>query len=188
MDKILLVSGSKSGTKMFQGLLEETVPAEIFYAEGSREGRVMLREHSFSLVLVVTPLKDEFGEEFARYSVQSAAGVMLVTKEEMEPAKYLALQEEGVFPFAVSMGKRMFRCGVRLLLSVHKRLCKAAPQTEALQQRIKDIRLVDRAKCMLIQYSRMTEEEAHHYIERQAMDRRLSKREIAEEILKTYDM
>ena len=137
---------------------------------------------------MVTPLKDEFGEDFARFAVQSAAGIMLITREELEPARHIAVREEGIFPFAVPMGKRMFQNAVFLLLSVHKRMCKAAPQAEALQQRIKDIRLVDRAKCMLIQYSRMTEEEAHHYIERQAMDKRVSKREIAEEILKTFDM
>ena len=46
--------------------------------------------------------------------------------------------------------------------------------------------MVDRAKAILMERNQMTEEEAHHYIERQAMDKRVSKREIAEEILKTY--
>ena len=188
MDRVLLVSGSKSGMKMFQGLLEEILSANIEKAESAKDARRLLRDMSYGLIVIVTPLKDEFGDEFARFASRTAAGVMLVTKEEMEPVKYISLQEEGIFPFSVTMGKRIFRSGVRLLLSVHKRLCKAAPQAEALQQRIKDIRLVDRAKCMLIQYSRMTEEEAHHFIERQAMDKRVPKREIAEEILKTYDM
>ena len=49
------------------------------------------------------------------------------------------------------------------------------------------MRLVDRAKCALIQYRQMTEPEAHKYIERQAMDTRQSRRRIAEDILQTFE-
>ena len=43
-----------------------------------------------------------------------------------------------------------------------------------------------RAKWLLVSELKMTEPNAHHYIEKQAMDRCVSKREIAEEIIKTY--
>ena len=33
----------------------------------------------------------------------------------------------------------------------------------------------------------MHEQEAHYYIEKQAMDMRLSRREVAEHIIRTYD-
>ena len=56
-----------------------------------------------------------------------------------------------------------------------------------LQKKIEEIRLVDRAKCVLIQYLNMTEAEAHRYIEKQAMDMRKTKKTIAENILNTYD-
>ena len=56
-----------------------------------------------------------------------------------------------------------------------------------LQQKIEEIRLVDRAKCALIQYLNLTEAQAHRYIEKQAMDLRLSRRQVAEAILKTYE-
>ena len=39
----------------------------------------------------------------------------------------------------------------------------------------------------LIEQLRMTESEAHYYIERQAMDMRLSRREVAENIIRSYD-
>ena len=43
---------------------------------------------------------------------------------------------------------------------------------------------MDRAKCVLIEYLKMTESEAHRFIEKQAMDMRITKREVAERILK----
>ena len=47
-----------------------------------------------------------------------------------------------------------------------------------------EIRLVNRAKWILIASRSMDEAEAHRWIEKQAMDRCLTKREIAEEIIK----
>ena len=37
-----------------------------------------------------------------------------------------------------------------------------------------------------VQYLRMSEQQAHRYIEKQAMDMRTSKKDVAENILKTY--
>ena len=55
-----------------------------------------------------------------------------------------------------------------------------------LQNKIDDIKLIDRAKCLLIQFLDVTEPEAHRFIEKQAMDKRITKKEIAEAILKKY--
>lgn len=77
----------------------------------------------------------------------------------------------------------------RLMLALHRRLLRTQkPEVSRYQDQIREIRTVDRAKCLLIQYQQMTEKEAHHYIERRAMDQRCAKREIAEKILRIYDL
>jgi response regulator NasT len=48
------------------------------------------------------------------------------------------------------------------------------------------MRLVNRAKWLLIERLHMTEADAHEYIRRQAMDRRVTQRDAAEDILRTY--
>lgn len=45
---------------------------------------------------------------------------------------------------------------------------------------------MNKAKWFLIEQLKMTEQEAHRYIEKQAMDRCVTKRVIAENILSTY--
>ena len=55
-----------------------------------------------------------------------------------------------------------------------------------LEEKMGEIRLVNRAKWLLISELKMSEPDAHHYIERQAMDCCVSKKEIAENIIKTY--
>jgi two-component system, response regulator PdtaR len=56
-----------------------------------------------------------------------------------------------------------------------------------LRQKIEDIRIIDRAKFVLISRLNLSEEEAHRAIEKQAMNMRTSRRIIAEDILKTHE-
>ena len=51
---------------------------------------------------------------------------------------------------------------------------------------MEEIRLVNRATWLLIRERNMTEPDAHRYIARQAMDRCISKRAVAVEIIRLY--
>jgi len=76
----------------------------------------------------------------------------------------------------------------KLAYSTHSRVLGYKRENIKLQSKIEEIRLVDRAKYALIQYLNMTEQQAHRYIEKQAMDMRVSKKEISEGIIRTYEM
>ena len=60
-------------------------------------------------------------------------------------------------------------------------------ENRRLREKIEELRIVERAKCVLIEHLQFTEEQAHRYIEKQAMDRRSTRRTIAESILNTYE-
>ena len=51
---------------------------------------------------------------------------------------------------------------------------------------IEELKLINRAKWLLITCLNMTEEEAHRYIGKRAMQQMCSRREIAESIIRTY--
>ena len=119
-------------------------------------------------------------------AAQTTAGVILICRPILYEEASPRLENTGVFVLSTDMGRRFFNEAVKLMAAVHKRLARAEPQAERMQQKLKDIRIVDKAKCLLIQYEGMTEEDAHRRIEKQAMNRRLPKREIAEEILASY--
>ena len=53
-------------------------------------------------------------------------------------------------------------------------------------EQLSDMKIVNRAKSMLMQYLNLTEEQAHRHIQKQAMDLRKTQRAVAEDILKTY--
>ncbi len=60
-------------------------------------------------------------------------------------------------------------------------------ETEKLQNKLDDARLISRAKLLLINRFKMSEKEAHRYIEKAAMDHSLKRRDVAISIIKTYE-
>ena len=61
-------------------------------------------------------------------------------------------------------------------------------KNKKLKKTISDIKLIDRAKITLVEYLNMSEDESHKYIEKQAMDLRITKVEVAKNILKIYEI
>jgi AmiR/NasT family two-component response regulator len=76
---------------------------------------------------------------------------------------------------------------LRLPDAARRQLKALQEQNSELLRRIDDLRVINRAKLILVSHLGMTENAAHKYIEKRAMDSRLSKREVAEGILKTYE-
>ena len=76
---------------------------------------------------------------------------------------------------------------IRLLTAVRTQLEQMQHKTEKLEAKVADIRIINRAKLLLVQHLQMTETEAHKYIEKQAMDTSMRRRIIAENIIRTYE-
>jgi len=76
---------------------------------------------------------------------------------------------------------------LRLLCAQRDRLRKFEKKNEVLREKMEEIRIVNRAKWVLIDYLKMSETEAHRYIEKHAMDMRITKRAAAERIIRTYE-
>ncbi|MFR8002867.1 MAG: ANTAR domain-containing response regulator [Hydrogeniiclostridium sp.] len=186
MTEVLLAASGPKTRDLFSSMLGELGYSDILCVSTGREAWRLLQEKSFSLVLIVSPLREGKGFDLAKMAAQTTAGVILICRPILYEEASTRLENTGVFVLSTDMGRRFFNEAVKLMAAVHKRLARAEPQAERMQQKLKDIRIVDKAKCLLIQYEGMTEEDAHRRIEKQAMNRRLPKREIAEEILASY--
>ena len=76
---------------------------------------------------------------------------------------------------------------MKMINAMRKRILGLRDQNIKLQKKIDEIRIVNRAKFALMQYLQFTEQQAHRYLEKQAMDMRKTKKEIALEIIKIYE-
>ena len=56
-----------------------------------------------------------------------------------------------------------------------RRSLKLYQEKQRLERRIEEIKIIDKAKFMLMEYKSMTEAEAHEYLEKYAMNKRKKK-------------
>lgn len=188
MESALIVSCTDKGTHFFTELLNAASIKQIVALPSCAEARRLLLERDFDLILINAPLRDETGESFARnIASKGLSQVILVVKNEFFDAVSLICEDDGVLTVAKPVNKTLFWSALTLAKSARNRMKRMQAENKKLKQRIEDIRIVDRAKWILISHMSMNEQEAHRYIEKQAMDMRSTKREIAEGILKTYE-
>ena len=87
----------------------------------------------------------------------------------------------------VSAGEKpLMLQALKWMESSRERLRQFEKKSLSIEEKMAEIRLVNKAKWILISELTMSEPEAHRYIEKQAMDRCTARRSIAEEIIKTY--
>ena len=179
MGGTLLVSGSDKGREFLLQLLKEEDCQPVTPAASGDEARRLITQCDFDLILINAP---------AVFAVENTtAAVLLLVKAEAADETAAQVEREGVLVLAKPFGRAMFSQTLRLGLAARRRMLGLRDENVQLQKKIEEIRLVDRAKCVLIQVLSMTEPQAHRYLEKEAMDRRVTRREVAEQVLRTYE-
>ena len=185
---VLVVSASEKFHEVLHGLLPVTDYWPVTTARSAGEARRRLLEAAYDLVVIQSPLRDEFGTRLAcDVCAASDAGALLLVKAELYDDVYAKVMENGVMVLPAPVSTQTVAQTLRMMCAARERLRRMEEKQASVEEAIEEIRLVNRAKWLLIERLNMSEEEAHRYIEKQAMDMRLSKRAVAENVLRTYE-
>ena len=184
---MLLVSASEKFNTAMLPLLPATDFWPVTTAGRVAEARRRLVDSAFDLILVNAPLPDDMGVDFAAEAcAESDAGVLLLVRGELYEEIYARVLPSGVIVLAKPTSAQMLSQTLRVLCAIRERLRGVRRQQATVDEKIEELRLVSRAKWLLIECLHMTEQDAHRYITRQAMEQRTGKKEIAEHIIRTY--
>ena len=184
---VLIVTASDSFTTKIMPLLPVTDYWPVTTAHSNSEARRRIVETAFDIVLINAPLPDDFGMRLAiDICTGSGAGVLLMVRNDQFDDVYARVVGYGVLTLSRPTSMQMVAQNLRILCATRERIRHMQAKQATVEEKIKEIRLVNRAKWLLIECLNMTEAEAHRYIEKQAMDLRISRREAAENIIKTY--
>lgn len=185
--KVALVSSSEK----FNGAMLPLLPKNRFspisvYRDAKSAQRVIFKEKP-DIVIINTPLPDDFGTSLALdVSETDGVCVLLFTRAENFSQLSSVLAPHGVLTLPKPTSPELTEEVVELMCATRERLRRIEIKKSFAEERMEDIRVVNKAKWFLIEQLKMTEQEAHRYIEKQAMDRCVTKRVIAENILSTY--
>ena len=184
---VLIVTASDSFVSSVMPLLPVTDYWPVTTVRSVGEARRRIVETDFDIVLINAPLPDDFGMRLAiDICTNSGAGVLLMVKSDLFNDIYAKVVSYGVITLSKPTNLQMVAQNLRILCATRERLRQMEAKQATVEEKIEEMRLVNRAKWLLIECLGMTEPEAHRYIEKQSMDERISKREVAENIIKTY--
>lgn len=185
---VLVVSAAESFNSSLPSMLPENAFEPVTLETSLSAAKRSFSNRSYDFVIVNSPLPDGNGAKLAvDISASSQAVVLLLVRSEYSDAAFFELGEHGVFVLPKPTSKVTFQMALGWLASARERLRRAEKKTLSFEEKMEEIRLVNRAKWLLISEEHMQEPEAHRSIEKQAMDRCVTRREIASEIIKEYE-
>lgn len=143
-----------------------------------------LLERSFDMLIINVPLPDDDGISF---SIDRSAGmnsaVLLLVKSEYYHEVFNRVCPHGVYTLPKPTPKQMVSQALDWLESTRERLRRLEKKSVSLENKMQEIRLVNRAKWLLISEKGMSEDDAHRFVEKLAMDKCITKSAAAQEII-----
>lgn len=184
---VLIVSASKQFSDAALSMLSSSRYDPVRSVSNISAARRLILERSFDFILINSPLPDETGTRFAvDVSSSESSVVLLFVPSELYDDVFERAAGHGVFCVAKPVSRSSFSLALGWLCSARERLRKTEKKTLSIEEKMEEIRLVNRAKWLLISELKMDEAAAHRYIEKQAMDRCTSKSEIARGVIRMY--
>lgn len=184
---ILIVSATDSFTSAFADLLPEARYSLVLTVTSINVAKRVLAEKTYDFVIINAPLPDDDGTRFAIDTCTTKqSAVLLMVRNDIHDDIHDKVAEYGVFTLPKPISKVTITHALNWLESARERLRQFEKKTISIEDKMAEIRLVNKAKWLLISELHMSETDAHRYVEKQAMDRCVSRRCIAEEIIKTY--
>ncbi|MCI8590196.1 MAG: ANTAR domain-containing protein [Clostridiales bacterium] len=189
LGRVLIVSGTDKGAVYLRELLADFHPESIVTQKSGTEVRRGLAGGvAYDFVFVNMPLLDETGTELVKdIAERGHAFVTAVLRDELADQVSVGLLAAGIFVVRKPVVRAHFLDQVQMMMMARQKVERLQNENDKLRQKLEDISLISRAKCILIYHKSIDEYEAHRFIEKRAMDERRSKREIAFEILHEFD-
>lgn len=182
---VLIAAAMEKVATQIKGILPSGF-GKLSYQPSMTKVKQKLMEESFDLLIIYTPLPDEFGlqaalEIAAKYQAMSI--LMLVNKDVYQEVLYRS-GDSGIMVMARPVNQALFTSSVEMLCTVSRKVQRILNENQKLQRKLEDERYVTRAKCLLIERCGMTEPEAHKYLEKEAMNASVTRREAAIRVIR----
>ena len=157
---------------------------ELTTTSDFNEARRLAAERTFNIIIADSG--DGFDTDFAINVADSYSTVLLLVPNEHFDEISYRVEGYGILTITKPFEPFYFYNMIKIAIAVQYKVQILSSQTTKLKVKMEEIKLVNRAKMLLISNLNMSESEAHHYLEKEAMDRGLKRTAVAEEILKTY--
>ena len=185
---ILIVASAEKNINTINEMFSNSEFSNTLVARSCSEAKQIMLGNHVDIVIIHAPLPDEYGIQFALdISHDYNVGILIIVKTEQYDQISYKAEQYGILCISRPCSRQIIIQSVRVLAATLTRINKITAKVSTLQDKMNEIRIVNRAKWILVERLKMTEPEAHRYIEKQAMDTCVKKIVIAENIINTYE-
>jgi response regulator NasT len=184
----LVVSGSERSRETLAEVFSSSRYSPVTTRGSAAEARRLLLDTPFSLVFINTPLPDEPGAQLALdlSSSRNCCVALLVSGDSYDQINE-QVEDAGVLTLSKPCTAQQLKQAAAMMSATRFKLADLEQKTATLEEKMGEIRLVNRAKWMLIERRGMDEATAHRYIEKLAMDARQTRRLVAQTLIRSLD-
>lgn len=189
MERVLISASGDQITAAIIALVRECYPGcSMSVASTGSETRRAVSDSDHDAVIINCPLSDEFGRELAEYVIdESSSACLMIVRSDTADEVAAQMEDYGVMVISKPVNRSVFHSSLRLINAARMRMLGIRSENIKLHKRLEEMRIINRAKFALMQYLRFSEAQAHKYLEKQAMNMRCTKLEVAESVIKTYE-
>ena len=177
MSKAVIYSQSTHAVDVFSQILN----AEDFASIDVKEDVAFCGVDSEATLQLINPAENfDAAVKLALKPVSaSSAAVILLADAENCAAQGAQLRENGVIVVEKPLTRQLFVQSVQDGVALQGRIRRMGDQLE-------ETRKICRAKLILVEQQHMTEQQAHKYIEKEAMNRRITRLQLANELINAH--
>ncbi len=148
------------------------------------EARRRVSERVYNIILA--DYADGIGSDFAIDVSDSLSTILLLTPPALYEEVSYRVEGYGIIAITNPFDQFYFYNMIKAAIAMQFKVQILSSQTTKLKVKMEEIKLVNRAKMLLMQNMSMSEAEAHRYIEKEAMNSGLKKTTVAENVIRTY--
>lgn len=179
---ILIVSQSEQ----FNSVVRQSLVgiSSIECRKSAAEARRSILERYYDIIVINGPLQDETGESLALDAAEkSNALVLLAIPREIYEDVQDHVTDHGVLVIPKPLTRNRVDKAIRYLTAVQKKIHVLERKNVKAEEKLEEMRIINKAKFLLVEQRHMTEDQAHRFVGKQAMDHGISRKRAAQSII-----
>ncbi len=177
---VLVVTKDKNISSMMNAVMQPPM-FELLICSDYNEARRILLNRNFNIIIADSG--DGIDTDFAIDVSSTNASIMLLVPGQNYDQISYRVEGYGIMTIPKPFDAFFLYNMIKVAIALQFKIQFLTSQTIKLKDKMEEIKLINRAKLLLVEKKKMTEDQAHHFIEKSAMDRCITKIALAREII-----
>lgn len=187
MERALIVCDNEKASAFYKSYLKENGYIDMLLVESIPAAKRAIIDYDFDICFVNLPLGGSNSiDQVIDIAEKNVCQLLLFIKADYYDEITDKVADYGIITVSKPISKQLLWQALRHALAAQRRIGMAHKESAKLEKKLEELKTISRAKLLLIINENLTEEEAHKQIEKSAMDLRISKYQMAMDIIKKF--